>query len=359
MPTTDDKAAQDKANLTRIRENQRRSRARRKEYLQELEQRIRAYEQQGIEASTEIQQAARKVADENRKLRALLVQQGIDESSIESYLHSPTATPSIGQSAAGESATQVLDHLLVSRHSSFDSTGTSLPHTAGLDPDSSRRSSISYVSGGLSNPSTHGSHLSLSMAEVQQSTTIQSYGSLIMNNDPQNFPGHVMPGFAEGSKQGFGVRPLPLSAASHRPTLHLSRHAVSDPTGMWSEPPQMSPISSYSLHTNTDSRSQAHSYLERPVQLSQRRAHTYSTAWSAELGSGSSMDNSGIINSGYTPLVSEESLQQSGYGDKIQESGYSELADASQQFPANRESPKQDWDQTQKGHFVKPEFGFL
>ncbi|KAI4603103.1 hypothetical protein KJ359_005895 [Pestalotiopsis sp. 9143b] len=293
MPTTDDKAAQDKANLTRIRENQRRSRARRKEYLQELEQRIRVYEQQGIEASTEIQQAARKVADENRKLRALLVQQGIDESSIESYLHSPNATPSLGQSAAGESATQVLDHLLVSRHSSFDSTG------------------------------------------------------------------HVMPGFAEGSKQGFGVRPLPLSAASHRPTLHLSRHAVSDPTGMWSEPPQMSPISSYSLQTNTDSQSQAHSYLERPVQLSQRRAHTYSTAWSAELGSGSSIDNSGIINAGYTPLVSEDNIPQSAYSDKIQESGYSEVADPSQQFPANSESPKQDWDQTQKAHFVKPEFRFL
>lgn len=56
----------------RIRDNQRRSRARRKEYLQELETRYRQCEQTGVEASAEIQAAARKVVDENRRLRELL-----------------------------------------------------------------------------------------------------------------------------------------------------------------------------------------------------------------------------------------------------------------------------------------------
>lgn len=53
----------------RIRENQRRSRARRKEYLQELEQKLRKCEQAGVKASVDIQHAARGVAEENKRLR--------------------------------------------------------------------------------------------------------------------------------------------------------------------------------------------------------------------------------------------------------------------------------------------------
>ncbi|KAK1918847.1 hypothetical protein P3342_010318 [Pyrenophora teres f. teres] len=68
----DIRVSQKAQNLARIRDNQRRSRARRKEYLQELEAKLRSYEQIGIEASSEIQSAARRVLDENKKLRALL-----------------------------------------------------------------------------------------------------------------------------------------------------------------------------------------------------------------------------------------------------------------------------------------------
>jgi hypothetical protein len=59
-----------------------RSRARRKEYMHELEARLRDYEQVGIEASAEIQSAARRVLDENRKLRALLHERGVSDSDI-------------------------------------------------------------------------------------------------------------------------------------------------------------------------------------------------------------------------------------------------------------------------------------
>jgi hypothetical protein len=59
-----------------------RSRARRKEYLHELEAKLRSYEQIGIEASSEIQSAARRVLDENRKLRLLLHEKGVSESQI-------------------------------------------------------------------------------------------------------------------------------------------------------------------------------------------------------------------------------------------------------------------------------------
>ena len=58
-----------KPNSARVRENQRRSRARRKEYLEELEARLRNYESLGIQASVDLQHSARAVLAENTRLR--------------------------------------------------------------------------------------------------------------------------------------------------------------------------------------------------------------------------------------------------------------------------------------------------
>lgn len=82
----------------RIRENQRRSRTRRKEYVQHLEQRLWSFERLGVAATQEVQKAGRKVARENDLLRSLLLLHGVTETSIEEYLESrgqPTSsTPS-------------------------------------------------------------------------------------------------------------------------------------------------------------------------------------------------------------------------------------------------------------------------
>jgi hypothetical protein len=113
--------SQEKANLARIRDNQRRSRARRKEYLQELEARLRQCELQGIEASAEIQLAARRVADENRKLRMLLNQNGVGDDNIEAYLQSTAGPDTVvgqgfGSPGGGSSGTvKALEHLLNTR----------------------------------------------------------------------------------------------------------------------------------------------------------------------------------------------------------------------------------------------------
>ncbi|EOA87627.1 hypothetical protein ACJQWK_08830 [Exserohilum turcicum] len=72
--------------LARIRDNQRRSRARRKEYLHELEAKLRSYGQIGIEASSEIQIAARTVLEENRKLKAILRERGVSEPEVAAAL---------------------------------------------------------------------------------------------------------------------------------------------------------------------------------------------------------------------------------------------------------------------------------
>ncbi|KAH7411085.1 hypothetical protein BKA64DRAFT_373065 [Cadophora sp. MPI-SDFR-AT-0126] len=107
----------EKANLARIRDNQRRSRARRKEYLQELESRLRQCELQGVEASSEIQTAARRVAEENKKLRALLAQQGVRDESIEAYLQTASTPDTVmrGQCGSHSEAVQVLEQLLSTR----------------------------------------------------------------------------------------------------------------------------------------------------------------------------------------------------------------------------------------------------
>lgn len=114
--------AAEKGNLARIRDNQRRSRARRKEYLQELETKLRMCELHGVEASTEIQVAARRVASENKKLRALLLQNGVSEDSIEAFLSSTESStassemviPSQSSDRAANSV-QVLEQQLLTR----------------------------------------------------------------------------------------------------------------------------------------------------------------------------------------------------------------------------------------------------
>jgi hypothetical protein len=98
-------------------DNQRRSRARRKEYLQELEAKYRLCEAVGAEASQEIQTAARKVLDENERLRRLLRQQGFNDANVDGNgpdecassssaaetLSVMLATPNLSASACGDS----------------------------------------------------------------------------------------------------------------------------------------------------------------------------------------------------------------------------------------------------------------
>ncbi|KIW01247.1 hypothetical protein, variant [Verruconis gallopava] len=71
---------------TRLRDNQRRSRARRKELILELQHRVHQYEQKELQATIFMQAAARKVARENDCLRKLLIQKGVSESEINAFL---------------------------------------------------------------------------------------------------------------------------------------------------------------------------------------------------------------------------------------------------------------------------------
>ncbi|PGH11143.1 hypothetical protein AJ80_07245 [Polytolypa hystricis UAMH7299] len=74
------------ANLARVRENQRRCRARQKEYIQDLERRLQEYERRGVEATIEVQSAARRVVEENAQLRSLLRLRGVTDVEVDGYL---------------------------------------------------------------------------------------------------------------------------------------------------------------------------------------------------------------------------------------------------------------------------------
>jgi hypothetical protein len=70
------------AKTSRLTENKRRYRARRKEYVSDLERRLMEAREQGIRATAEVQLAARKVVEENGRLRGLLRLAGFADEEI-------------------------------------------------------------------------------------------------------------------------------------------------------------------------------------------------------------------------------------------------------------------------------------
>ncbi|KAF1991958.1 hypothetical protein K402DRAFT_75222 [Aulographum hederae CBS 113979] len=70
----------------RIRENQRRARARRKDLIDGLQSRVRDSKNQGAVATAHMQKAARKVLLENGRLRVLLETKGVPAAEIEAFL---------------------------------------------------------------------------------------------------------------------------------------------------------------------------------------------------------------------------------------------------------------------------------
>ncbi|KAK9380747.1 uncharacterized protein V2V93DRAFT_236489 [Kockiozyma suomiensis] len=78
--------------LARIRENQRRSRARKREYVTDLESKIKGCQEEGLQLNVQIQRVARRVVEENKKLRELLANMGVDEWTVEEYLQNNSGT---------------------------------------------------------------------------------------------------------------------------------------------------------------------------------------------------------------------------------------------------------------------------
>ncbi|KAF3169470.1 hypothetical protein EYR41_007685 [Orbilia oligospora] len=92
----------------RICENKRRDRARKKEYVEELERKLRDYQQQGVQAVPEIQVAALRVVEQNIRLRELLRRVGVDDCTIQAWLQgrSHGGLP-IAETGAGRDTTRL------------------------------------------------------------------------------------------------------------------------------------------------------------------------------------------------------------------------------------------------------------
>ncbi|KAJ5774390.1 hypothetical protein N7457_009286 [Penicillium paradoxum] len=77
--------------LARVRENQRKSRARKQEYVKELEQRLAVCKEQAQQKDIEHRLATQKVDAENRHLKALLGSLGVSVASVQQYLQEAEA----------------------------------------------------------------------------------------------------------------------------------------------------------------------------------------------------------------------------------------------------------------------------
>lgn len=88
MQQETESSAKSSAAAVRIRENQRRSRARRKEYVEGMQRKLQDFETKGVAATLEMQQAARDVAIENSRLKMLLAHSGVGVDAVESFLQS-------------------------------------------------------------------------------------------------------------------------------------------------------------------------------------------------------------------------------------------------------------------------------
>lgn len=69
--------------LSRIRDNQRRSRARKREYIEDLEGRWKKCQDLGVQANVELQKAAQKVIEENILLRKILGELGLETAHVD------------------------------------------------------------------------------------------------------------------------------------------------------------------------------------------------------------------------------------------------------------------------------------
>lgn len=97
------------ASTIQNRNNQRLARARRKELIDDLQKRLHEYERRGVEASLEMQQAARLVTLENQRLRHLLAARGVSQHEITAHL-SAYDTSSDGAEAGPGSIPSAWNH---------------------------------------------------------------------------------------------------------------------------------------------------------------------------------------------------------------------------------------------------------
>jgi hypothetical protein len=80
-----DISVQDADRALRLRENKRRNRQRQKDYTAELRSKLQQLQSEGIKATQEVQLSARRVVEDNLRLKALLRFKGVDDHTINTW----------------------------------------------------------------------------------------------------------------------------------------------------------------------------------------------------------------------------------------------------------------------------------
>lgn len=76
---------EDSIRAARLRDNKRRNRQRQKDYTSSLEKRLEELQAQGVQATKEVQVSARRVVEDNARLKALLRCVGVEDHVIENW----------------------------------------------------------------------------------------------------------------------------------------------------------------------------------------------------------------------------------------------------------------------------------
>jgi hypothetical protein len=84
-PTKMRKVLQEHQRAARLRDNKRRNRQKQKDYTASLEAKLIELQARGVQATKEVQQSARRVVEENVRLKALLRYVGVNDFMIETW----------------------------------------------------------------------------------------------------------------------------------------------------------------------------------------------------------------------------------------------------------------------------------
>lgn len=183
MQQETDSSAKSSAAAIRIRENQRRSRARRKEYVEGMQRKLQDFETKGVAATLEMQQAARDVAIENSRLKMLLAHSGIGVEAVESFLQSFK-----GQDAAEaeQYAAKIATAESIASLGRASTVATLFPEHAHIDKLAVLASaSMQQQNGGSASTSGHDSDTTITSDD---STTGPSTGPVTPSSSHMNAP---------------------------------------------------------------------------------------------------------------------------------------------------------------------------
>jgi hypothetical protein len=173
--------------------------------VQELEAKLRTHEQMGIGASTEIQSAARKVLEENKRLRAMLRTRGVPEREIAAALEQASAAPT-----------------LMSMLERRRTNGGASPVDSNVDGESESSSVI---------PQTPGIDLAPGPLAISPQAAVPHNGAEIYNPNPVVLNPETSSGLANAHFQPIAM--APMSVVKHEPGPHYSYPAVQNPADAW------------------------------------------------------------------------------------------------------------------------------